>query len=59
MPNLDGKGPEGKGPLTGRKLGKCDGATPCPRGRTRGTGRGANRDFGRGAGRQADNSSQK
>ncbi|MFH1546228.1 MAG: DUF5320 domain-containing protein [Patescibacteria group bacterium] len=43
MPNLDGKGPESKGPLTGRKLGKCDGAIPCPRGQ-RGTGRGAGQD---------------
>ena len=47
MPNFDGKGPEGKGPLTGRKLGKCDGAVPCPRGGQRGAGR------GRGRGRQA------
>lgn len=23
MPNLDGSGPEGKGPLTGRRRGKC------------------------------------
>jgi len=23
MPNKDGKGPEGKGPKTGRKKGKC------------------------------------
>ena len=44
MPNLDGKGPEGKGPLTGRKLGKCRGAILRPRGR-----RGAGRGFGRGA----------
>ncbi len=55
MPNLDGKGPEGKGHLTGRKLGKCAGATPCPRGRTRGTGRG----LGRGTGRRTNNPSQK
>ncbi|MBU1089672.1 DUF5320 domain-containing protein [Patescibacteria group bacterium] len=54
MPNLDGKGPESKGPLTGRKLGKCDGAIPCPRSRC-----GASRGFGRGAGRRIDNSSQK
>lgn len=26
MPNNDGTGPEGKGPLTGRKKGKCLGA---------------------------------
>ena len=54
MPNLDGKGPEGKGPLTGRKLGKCADATPCPRGQ-RGTGRG----LGREAGRRTDNPPQK
>lgn len=23
MPNLDGTGPEGRGPLTGRKMGRC------------------------------------
>ena len=32
MPNKDGTGPEGKGPLTGRKLGNCDGAKTCGRG---------------------------
>ena len=26
MPNQDGTGPEGKGPKTGRKAGKCEGA---------------------------------
>ncbi|MBU0460615.1 MAG: DUF5320 domain-containing protein [Nanoarchaeota archaeon] len=40
MPNKDGTGPEGKGPLTGRHLGKCKGAQPCPRGKGRGFGRG-------------------
>ena len=49
MPNRDGKGPEGKGPLTGRKLGKCAGATPCPRGR--GMGMGGGRGIGQGRGR--------
>ena len=41
MPNRDGTGPEGKGPLTGRKTGKCEGASPQPvaRGRNRGMGR--------------------
>jgi hypothetical protein len=43
MPNKDGTGPEGKGPLTGRGFGKCEGAKPCPRGRGRGMGRGAGR----------------
>lgn len=50
MPNQDGTGPEGKGSLTGRKRGKCKGATPCPmgkgmgRGRGQGTGRRANQE---------------
>ena len=57
MPNFDGKGPDGKGPLTGRKLGKCGGATPSARGV--GRGRGSNAGRGRGLGRQADASSQK
>ena len=54
MPNLDGKGPEGKGPLTGYERGGCAGATPRPRGQ-----RGANRGLGRGAGRRTDNPPQK
>ena len=28
MPNKDGTGPEGKGPRTGRQMGKCKGAKP-------------------------------
>lgn len=28
MPHLDGSGPEGKGPKTGRGLGKCKKASP-------------------------------
>lgn len=40
MPNQDGTGPEGKGSLTGRGLGKCKGARTCPRGRGQGRGRG-------------------
>jgi len=42
MPNRDGTGPLGQGPLTGRGLGQC-----CPR---RVSGRGRGRDFGRGFG---------
>ena len=51
MPNQDGTGPEGKGSLTGRKRGKCEGAIPCPRGmgRGRGQGRGRGRRIGKGA----------
>jgi len=41
MPRFDGTGPEGKGPMTGRKKGKCKGDS----------GRG----MGRGAGRQMRN----
>ena len=41
MPNMDGTGPEGKGPRTGRQMGKCEGAKsvgrgPCGRGFGRG-----------------------
>ncbi len=28
MPQMDGTGPEGKGPKTGRQMGKCKGAEP-------------------------------
>lgn len=54
MPNKDGTGPEGKGPKTGRGLGKC-----APTGDTkeetmpgRGFGRGQGRGMGRGFGRR-------
>jgi len=40
MPNRDGTGPEGQGPLTGRGLG------PCGLGLRRGFGRGFARGFG-------------
>ena len=46
MPNKDGTGPEGKGPKTGRQLGKCEGARTCPRGRGQGFGRGQGRGRG-------------
>ena len=32
MPNFDGTGPQGKGPLTGQGLGTCQGAQNAPRG---------------------------
>lgn len=41
MPNRDGKGPNGKGPKTGRQEGNCDNAKPIARGngyRRRGQG---------------------
>jgi len=47
MPNKDGTGPEGKGPKTGRELGKCADAKPCP-GRGRGYGLGRRGGPGRG-----------
>lgn len=43
MPNQDGTGPEGKGPKTGRQMGKCQDAKPMRRGmcqRPRGQGLG-------------------
>ncbi|MFC2142977.1 DUF5320 domain-containing protein [Candidatus Aenigmatarchaeota archaeon] len=32
MPRRDRTGPEGKGPKTGRQLGKCEGTEPIGRG---------------------------
>jgi len=51
MPGLDGTGPAGKGKLTGRQLGNCEGAFPRgrglgPCGRGMGRGRGCRRGFG-------------
>ncbi|MBW3019186.1 DUF5320 domain-containing protein [Candidatus Woesearchaeota archaeon] len=39
MPNRDGTGPNGKGPRTGRQMGKCEGASSRGCGRGRGFGR--------------------
>jgi len=39
MPNLDGAGPTGQGPMTGRGMGNCAGAKPA-QGRGMGCGRG-------------------
>ena len=47
MPNFDKTGPEGKGEMTGRKMGPCNPNAPQRPGRGRGRGRG--RGFGRGA----------
>ena len=52
MPNKDGTGPEGKGSLTGRQLGKCKGARTCPRGLERGQGFGRGLSRGQGMGRR-------
>ncbi len=63
MPRFDGTGPEGRGPRTGRVLGKCnpdnnnsktdisDRDFPAGAGRGRGYGRGFGAQDGRGAGR--------
>ncbi len=60
MPGLDGTGPLGLGPMTGRGLGLCNPYGPFGRGRWwrgrwfgfgRGWGRGWRRGFGRGWGR--------
>jgi hypothetical protein len=53
MPNQDGTGPQGKGPKTGRQMGKCQDAKPLQIGRCgrpRGQGNGQNR--GQGLGRR-------
>lgn len=62
MPRFDGTGPEGRGPRTGRVLGKCNPDNnansdlsekdfPAGAGRGRGYGRGFGAEGGRGAGR--------
>jgi hypothetical protein len=40
MPRGDGTGPEGKGPKTGRGLGKCNGTGKKQPGKGRGQGKG-------------------
>ena len=45
MPNLNGMGPRGDGPMTGRAMGNCDGATR-RFSRRRGLGFGFRRFFG-------------
>lgn len=45
MPGMDGTGPDGKGPLTGRGLGRCGDGLPR-------RGAGLRRGFGRGLGRR-------
>ena len=48
MPDFDKTGPQGKGPMTGRKMGPCNPNAPqCPGyGSGRGRGRGRGRGFG-------------
>ncbi len=47
MPNFDGKGPEGKGPKTGRQMGECEGAEFVGRGAGRRLCGRNKRNFGR------------
>lgn len=51
MPKLDGKGPEGKGPKTGRKLGECDELTDSEHLQKLGKGMGKSRKSGCGEGK--------
>ena len=54
MPRFDRTGPEGKGPRSGRELGKCNPVpedSPDERGFGRGFGRGRNQSAGRFGGR--------
>lgn len=60
MPNLDGTGPEGKGPMTGRRRGKCrDSEKNRDQNKNEygmGRGRRGRGSFGRGRRRGFDNS---
>lgn len=51
MPKLDGKGPEGQGSQTGRKLGNCSNATDEEKLQHLGKGMGKKRNSGGGAGK--------
>lgn len=54
MPNFNGTGPEGAGPMTGRGCGFCGGGATMmgsPNGRGNGMGNGPSRGMGRGMGR--------
>jgi len=51
MPRLDGKGPEGNGPKTGRKLGRCKEPEEITGENKLGTGLGKRRKSGGGKGR--------
>lgn len=52
MPKLDGKGPNGQGSGTGRKIGKCDFLSNDEKLRLLGTGMGKRRKEGGGEGRK-------
>lgn len=51
MPRLNGTGPEGKGPRTGRKLGQCDDSPDEEKLKSLGKGLGKKRRSGGGKGR--------
>ena len=51
MPKLDGMGPDGKGPKTGRKLGKCEKISDKKALKKLGKGLGLRRKRGGGEGR--------
>jgi hypothetical protein len=51
MPGLNGTGPEGKGPGTGRKLGKCSDASQEEKLKHLGKGMGRKRHAGGGKGK--------
>ncbi len=55
MPNRDGTGPEGKGPRTGRQMGKCQDANPQETRRPRLGLKGLGKRIGRGQGFQRRN----
>ncbi len=51
MPKLDGKGPEGDGSSSGRKLGNCNKATDIEKLQKTGKGMGKKRNSGGGKGK--------
>jgi hypothetical protein len=52
MPNKDGTGPEGKGTLTGRRLGECKTQESSSEDQLQRRGLGNRRGFGKGKGRR-------
>lgn len=55
MPGFDQTGPDGQGPMTGRKNGKCSGnSIEVGAGQGRGLGRGIGRGAGKGVGNRSN-----